>query len=78
MSWPAQSPDLNTIKNAWAMLKKRLYSRYDKPPASMKEHKQRIIDTWYGITAEEVRPFMLSMNKRCTEAIKEKGYWINY
>lgn len=78
MTWPAQSPDLNPIENVWALLKRRLYSSYDKPPSSMKEHKQRIIDTWYGITPEELRPFMLSMNKRCQEVLKAKGYWIDH
>ena len=78
MVWPAQSPDLNPIENVWSLLKRRIYSNYDKPPTSIKELKERITETWYAITPEEVRPYLLSVNKRCQEVIRAKGYWINH
>lgn len=74
MPWPAYSPDLNPIENVWALLKKRLYSNYDRPPKGQDELWKRIVETWYAITPEVLQPFYHSMGERCVEVIEKKGY----
>jgi len=78
MQWPSQSPDLNPIENMWAMLKKRLYRDYERPPNGMIEHWERIGETWYKITKEECQRVIETMPDRCQQVITKKGYWINY
>ena len=78
MEWPPQSPDLNPIENMWALLKKRLYRDYDRPPKGMHDLWDRIAETWYKITKEECQKFIDTMPERCRQVIKAKGHWTNY
>lgn len=78
MDWPSQSPDLNPIENMWALLKRRLFRNYERPPKGMAEHWERIYETWYKITKEECRKCIESMHNRCQQIIKAKGRWIKY
>ncbi len=78
MKWLAQSPDLNSIENMWAMLKKRLYRDYERPPKGIVEHWERIVETWYKITKEECQKVIDTMPDRCRQVIAKKGYWIDY
>lgn len=78
MNWPAQSPDLNPIENMWAILKRRLFSNYDRPPKGMLELWERVHETWYNITTEECQNCIDTMPQRCADVIKAKGRWIDY
>lgn len=78
LDWPAQSPDLNPIENAWATLKKRLFSKYERPPNGMLALWDRVHETWYALTKEELQKYFESMPNRCREVIKNKGMWIKY
>lgn len=78
MEWPPQSPDLNPIENMWALLKKKLYSNYDRPPKGMLELWERVGETWYAMSIEECNKCIETMHKRCLDVIKNKGYWIDY
>lgn len=78
MQWPAQSPDLNPIENIWALVKLRLFRNYDAPPKGKHDLWDRIQEVWNGLTADDCRKVIHSMQRRCSDVIKEKGYWIDY
>ncbi|EIE75974.1 hypothetical protein RO3G_00678 [Rhizopus delemar RA 99-880] len=76
LSWPAYSPDLNPIENAWAMLKKR--EQMTRPPPSVIEADQAFFDRvpklWYDLAAPEYcRNLIHSMPRRVRDVIQRKG-----
>ncbi|EIE89016.1 hypothetical protein G6F46_007667 [Rhizopus delemar] len=75
MKWPPQSPDLNPIENMWQLLKRRLFRNYDCPPCGIHELWDRIVHTWYQITAEECQKFIKSMPDRCRAVIEADGFY---
>jgi hypothetical protein len=78
MVWPAQSPDLNPIENIWALVKLKLFRNYDTPPKGIHELWDRTVEVWNSLTVDDCRRVINTMNKRCSDVIKAKGYWINY
>ncbi|CEJ05432.1 hypothetical protein RMCBS344292_19373 [Rhizopus microsporus] len=78
MEWPSQSPDLNPIENMWGLLKRRLFKRYDRPPAGMNELWERVSAVWYAITAEECQNYIRTMNRRCQAIIDANGGHIDF
>ena len=46
VSWPARSPDLNTIENVWAMLKKRTKKVQDAASAQSKRSSGGCTEEW--------------------------------
>lgn len=77
MDWPAQS-NLNPIENMWALLKRSLFSDYNRPPNGMLELWERTYTVWYKITKEECIKVIESMPKRCEPVIKAKRRWTKY
>ena len=76
LSWPAYSPDLNPIENAWAMLKKK--EQMTRPPSSVVETDQAFFDRvsklWYDLaTPEYCRNLIHSMPRRVRDVIQRKG-----
>ncbi|KAG1035853.1 hypothetical protein G6F43_013162 [Rhizopus delemar] len=76
LSWPAYSPDLNPIENAWAMLKKR--EQMTRPPPSVIETDQAFFDRvsklWYDLaTPGYCRNLIHSMPRRVRDVIQRKG-----
>lgn len=73
--WPAQSPDLSPIENAWAEIKRRTK---DRNPSNEEELFQLMLNEWNNLGVNYLTALIESMPKRCIEVIKNKGYAIKY
>jgi len=73
--WPARSPDLNPIENAWAMVDRKLASE---PVTSIEGLKDRLHELWSSLRVEYCQKLFKSVRKRCLLCIKNKGGHIPY
>lgn len=73
--WPAQSPDLSPIENAWAEIKRRTK---DRNPSNEEQLFQLMLNEWNNLDGNYLTSLIESMPKRCIEVIKNKGYPIKY
>jgi transposase len=80
MLWPAQSPDLNPIENAWNHLKSAIYDvrKYAKPASGLKELWRRVETEWEALDADYISNLYESMPRRMLACIKAKGRWTKY
>ena len=70
LEWPSQSPDVNPLENAWAVLKANVASHNPKNRKSLVRH---IKSEWKKLTPAYAQALVNSM-KRCIETvIKAKG-----
>lgn len=75
MEWPAQSPDLAPIENAWAILKANVAHRRPKTIAGLR----RIVEQeWNKLSKELARKLVDSMKDRLEAVIQSKGDYILY
>lgn len=75
LEWPSQSPDLNPIEHLWYDLKKRL------PKGKFINQAHLWIETqkaWNNIPKTACERLVMSMPRRCTEVIKNKGRTTRY
>lgn len=75
LEWPAQSPDLNPIENLWGIVKKAVAARKPTNKASLWNI---IKEEWSKITPAQCSLLVGTMQKRCAEVIKHKGYSTKY
>lgn len=78
LRWPAQSPDLNPIEHLWAILKQKLFSKYERPPSGMIELWKRVHSEWYNFEDDICLKLVESMPRRIEAVIKAKGMWTKY
>ena len=74
--WPAQSPDLNPIKNLWRVIKRQVAKR---PVArSVVELEQQIQEEWSAIPQGTIQTLVDSMPNRIAEVISTRGGHTHY
>lgn len=77
MKWPAQSPDINPIENAWAFLKKRVRERSTNCTTA-DDLFQVLCEEWLSIPDAYFLSLVRSMPKRARALIDNKGRSTKY
>ena len=70
LEWPANSPDLNRIKNLWAILKQRLRKQ-----TFFWENLEKVYKLWNEIHADVVRNLYENYTNRLLAVKKAKGVY---
>ena len=72
LNWPPQSPDLNTIENLWAWIKRKHENEFPFPK-SKNELIENIFNIWDSIPEEIVKNLSNSVKRRLYEVIRMNG-----
>lgn len=75
LEWPANSPDLNPIENAWGLIKRSLVSHKIKNLSTLKDEINKI---WEQFCSDYLLSLALSMPKRLELCIAAEGKHIPY
>ncbi|CAK9819099.1 Transposable element Tcb1 transposase [Anthophora quadrimaculata] len=75
MKWPAQSPDLNPIEMLWIDVDHEIKRR---KPKNIQDLFEMIEEAWKSIPVDRCIRLINSMQRRCAEVIKNKGYATKY
>jgi len=85
MEWPPYSPDLNSIENLWALLKKEVYKVYPdldslkgKGDEAETQLFQILQKAWVNIREKVIEGLITSMPRRCAAIIKAEGWHTKY
>ncbi len=70
LDWPANSPDLNPIKNLWGIVKRKMR---DTRPNNADDLKATVKETWASIPPQQCHKMITSMPRRTEAVIKAKG-----
>ncbi|XP_011270911.1 hypothetical protein CAOG_09194 [Capsaspora owczarzaki ATCC 30864] len=77
LDWPANSPDLNPIENAWNMVKNKIYQEREiKSKAALWERFQAVYEE--VLTPEVCRDLISSMPRRIQAVIDANGGYTKY
>lgn len=68
--WPANSPDLNTIENLWAIIKEAVYKL---KPTSIEQLREVILNVWYSLDQSKINNLVLSFYQRLQLVIVNDG-----
>ena len=72
LQWPAQSPDLNPIKNLWSEVKRRL-KLLKELPKSEDDLYNKLVRVWFNIEEEYCKKLIETMPRRIRSVLKAKG-----
>ena len=75
MDWPANSPDLNPIKNLWNIVKRNVEKRM---PQNQQDLSHFMVEEWNAIPKTTLINLVQSMKCRCDLVIKSNGERISY
>jgi transposase len=78
LDWPAKSPDLNPIENAWAEMARMIYDHGRKRYDSLDDLKKAIQKAWDALSMEYIESAINSLPKGLEQCIDAKGDKINY
>lgn len=78
LEWPAKSPDLNPIENAWAELARKVYDHGRKQYDSLEPLKVAIEKAWDDLDMGYIESLFKSLPKRFDKCIRAQGDKINY
>ena len=70
MDWPSQSPDANSIKSVWAIIKVKLS---EKKIFTLKQLVGHVREIWRFLPETIAENLMESMPRRCQIIIDNKG-----
>lgn len=77
LPWPAQSPDINIVENAWRVLKIHIKRRLNK--IKTKSNLERLVtEIWASLLLRYIKSLFQSLPKRIRAEIKAKGYITKY
>jgi hypothetical protein len=74
-NWPSNSPDLNPIENVWGIIKPQVYRQQY---TSLAELKAAVLRAWAELPQSTLRNLMLSMPKRLSKVLRQRGGYIGY
>ena len=77
LNWPARSPDLNCIENAWSMLSREIYNNC-RQFESVDQLKLALTAAWDKMTQKRMEPLINSMPNRINQVIKRGGKFTYY
>jgi hypothetical protein len=77
LDWPANSPNLNPIKNFWKYLFCSFYAN-GRQYSNIEQLKHAITDSWNKIPNEYIQKLTLNMPDRLFEVEKASGSSIKY
>ena len=85
MTWPANSPDMNSIEHLWPVLKRELFRQFPDtkdlpggPNTIKRELARRLAIVWETIGRDVLEDLIQSMPRRVRALIDAEGWYTKY
>lgn len=72
LDWPAKSPDLNVIENAWGIIARAVYSN-GRQYSTIQELKTSILQAWIDLDIATLRKLIDTLPSRIFQTISKNG-----
>ena len=72
LPWPAQSPNLNPIKNLWNEVDKKVRNLSNQPK-NLEDLERKVKNAWRSIPLEYIQKLVESMTRRIQACIAAEG-----